>query len=743
MRGRAATGVWLAIGVLACLGFAVPGAGQAVAGVEPTEIEVPGGSAGPMTAGPEGALWFAGAKGLGRVDANGRATELPLAGQTGFAQGIAAGPEGNLWITTTREVDRVTTGGVLARFPLPHPNEEAGPIAAGPDGNLWFTLWVTKRSRNGETRYGKAYVVQIDPDGRMTPFPIPGRARQRTEAPTAIVGGPGGDVWFTDPAFSRVDRITPAGKVTEYPVRLDPRALAPARGNMLWIAGSGGVGTIDAAGEVRELRTGVFQGLEIGSNGAATVGPEGDLWFIGSATRILRLTPSDQLTLIRGPGAPAAHEIAAGPEGAIWVSTTSDPIKGELEAPLLRYEAEVPGIEVQSKTAVVRGGKITVRLACGGSARGCAGMLEIGEGRQQEVASGPYAMAAESSGAVTLPLRASTRRLIARDGYLRVPVFAWLKGGGNGFAELVLRAAHPPVARPGRPVVMPLPEGIEVAGIARGPGGDLWLGGGLGGFVRVTPTGSVSTVEVPGLQAVPYMLVSGVRHDLWFLEESDVSEGATKSVIGHLDPTGDLSEVRLPPGPIPQELSTGANGTVWVSRSDYRRPGEIDRVGPGGAVKRYSVGVEAGAVLADPRGGAWFAESGPRIGHIAPGGGIRTFAVPLGGFVQGLTLGPGGDVWFTHGPRRSRPSAIGRITQSGRITEYTARGNFFGSIATGPEGNLWYTTEFPRRIGRMTPRGKVKTWRRGAAAAGSIAVGPEGNLWFAAGDQNTIAIFHP
>jgi streptogramin lyase len=191
-------------------------------------------------------------------------------------------------------------------------------------------------------------------------------------------------------------------------------------------------------------------------------------------------------------------------------------------------------------------------------------------------------VAAESSGVVTLPLRAWARRQIARDGYLRAPAYASLDGGGEGFAELVLRAAHPPVARPARPVVMPLPEGIEVAGIARGPGGDLWLGGGLGRFVRVTPAGSVSTVEVPGLRAVPYALASGVRHDLWFLEESDANDRAAKSVMGHLDAAGDLSEVRLPPGPVPQELSIGTDGTIWVSRSDYRRPGEIDRVRPGG-----------------------------------------------------------------------------------------------------------------------------------------------------------------
>ncbi len=346
MRGRAAIGLWLAIGVLACLGVVGPGAGQAAAEVKPMEIKVPGGYAGPMTAGPEGALWFAGAKGLGRVDGDGRVTELPLAGQAGFARGIAAGPEGDLWITTTREVDRVTATGVLTRFPLSHPNDEAGPIAAGPDGNLWFTLWVAKQSRSGEAKSGKAYVVRIDPVGRMTRFQIPGQAQGRTEAPTAIVNGPGGNVWFADPALSRVGRITPGGKITEYPVRLDPQALASARGGRLWIAGSGGVGTIDAAGKVRELRTGIFQGLGIGSNGAATAGPEGDLWFIGSATRILRLAPSGQLTAIRGPGAPAAYEIAAGPEGAIWVSTTSDPIKGQFEAPLLRYETEAPGIEV-------------------------------------------------------------------------------------------------------------------------------------------------------------------------------------------------------------------------------------------------------------------------------------------------------------------------------------------------------------------------------------------------------------
>jgi virginiamycin B lyase len=743
MRRRTAAPMWLAACVLACLGLVGPGAGRAAAEVEPTRVEVPSEYAGPLTAGPEGALWFARAETLGRVGADGKVTELPLPRQLGSPQGITAGPEGSLWITTTREVDRVSTAGALTRFPLPRPVEKPGRIAVDRGGRAWFTLWLGRWSRREERSFGKAYVVRIDADGTMARFPIPGRARQRSEAPAAIVAGPGGDIWFTDPGLNRIGRVTPGGRITEYRVRLGPEALVAGRGGRLWFAGPGGAGTIDVTGKVRELRTGIFEGLEIGSNGAAAVGPEGDLWFIGAATRVLRLTPSGHLTAVRGPGAPAATEIAAGPEGAIWVSIVSSPIKGVTEAPLLRYEPGLPGIEVRPGTATVRGGKITVRLACGGSTSGCAGVLEVGRGRET-VAAGPYSVAAEARGSATLALRPSARRLLARNGYLREPVFAPLEGGTGGFTELVLGTPHPPAPRPGRPLVMPLPEGLEAAGIARGPDGDLWLGADLGRFTRVTPDGRVSSVDVPGLDAFPFSLASDSRHRLWFLEEGDLYGGSEiAATVGSLDAAGRLSELSLPSGPALEELAVGANGTVWVSRSDYPHPGEIDRVRPDGGVKRFPVGREPGAVVADPRGGAWFGESGPRIGHITPSGRVRTFAVPGGGFIHGLTFGPGGDVWFTLGFGRRGRDAIGRIGPSGHIVEHELPHGTPETILAGPEGNLWFTTEFPRRIGRMTPRGKVTTWRRGAAAAGSIAVGPEGNLWFAAGDQNTIAVVHP
>jgi virginiamycin B lyase len=52
-----------------------------------------------ITGGPDGNMWFADAGGsLGRVDANGTMTRIPLS--TG-AVGIAVGPDGNIWFTET------------------------------------------------------------------------------------------------------------------------------------------------------------------------------------------------------------------------------------------------------------------------------------------------------------------------------------------------------------------------------------------------------------------------------------------------------------------------------------------------------------------------------------------------------------------------------------------------------------------------------------------------------------------
>ncbi|HET7121383.1 MAG TPA: hypothetical protein VFI17_09060 [Solirubrobacterales bacterium] len=724
----------------ATLGGVLAGAAAGRTATDPTEVEAPGGYGEPLTLGPGEALWFASGKRLGRIDAEGNLTAIPLSESVGSPEDIAAGQEGDLWVTRGHEVDRIAPGGEVSRFPLPNEDERAGQIAVGPDGTLWLTVWVPRRRR--ESSFGKAYVVRLRTDGGMTSFPIPGPARRRDVPPAAIVADPGGGAWFTDPGLGRVGRVTPRGKITGFRVRLQPEALAADGVGGFWFVGGGGVGKIDASGKVRELRTGSFLGIGIGSSHDAVVGPEGDLWFIGGATRVMRLTPSGQLTVIRGPGAPAASHLALGPGGSVWVSTVPDPIKGVMAAPLLRYAPGSPGVEVRPGTAIVSDGKVRVRLACGGSTSGCTGEVGIAAERKGTV-SAAYHLAADSVGAVTLGLPAGARRLLARRGYERASAFASVEGGYGGFTELVLRSPHPPLPRPGRPVVMPLPEGIEVDGLARGPDGALWTGGDIGRFNRITPKGHVSTVNIPGLSAQPSPIGSDSRHNLWFIEYGDSFEDSL--VLGRLAPGRKLSRIRLPAGPRWEgSAAVGSGGDVWVVRSEYPHPGEIDRINARGEVSRFRVGVEPGAIAADRSGGVWFAESGPRIGHISASGEMGVYPLPGKGFVGGMTVGRHGVVWFTHWARRRLPPAIGHITPDGQVSERPVRhlGNP-GRILSAPDGNLWFTTEFPRRIVRMTPHGQLKAWRRGAAAAGSIALGPEGNIWFAAGDQDTVAVFCP
>ncbi len=56
-----------------------------------------------------------------------------------------------------------------------------------------------------------------------------------------------------------------------------------------------------------------------------------------------------------------------------------------------------------------------------------------------------------------------------------------------------------------------------------------------------------------------------------------------------------------------------------------------------------------------------------------------------------------------------------------------------GGIATGPDGNLWFTERNLDRIGRITPAGVVTEFGTGISPDANlrrITAGPDGNLWF-------------
>jgi streptogramin lyase len=164
-----------------------------------------------------------------------------------------------------------------------------------------------------------------------------------------------------------------------------------------------------------------------------------------------------------------------------------------------------------------------------------------------------------------------------------------------------------------------------------------------------------------------------------------------------------------------------------------------------------------GVPITGADGNLWFADEGcsictpampPAIGRITPAGAITEFSQGLAAdsFLQAMTLGPDGNIWFTVG---SGSPAIGRITPDGAITEFTqglSADSFPLFITSGPDGNIWFTDQghagAMAAIGRITPAGIITEFSEGLTAGltpWSIVRGPDGNLWFADNGNNNVS----
>jgi streptogramin lyase len=77
---------------------------------------------------------------------------------------ITAGPDGNLWFTefTKNKIDKISPiTGIITQYSISTANAGPSGIAAGPDGNLWFTELFTNK-------IGKISLK----DGIITEYPI-------------------------------------------------------------------------------------------------------------------------------------------------------------------------------------------------------------------------------------------------------------------------------------------------------------------------------------------------------------------------------------------------------------------------------------------------------------------------------------------------------------------------------------------------------------------------------------------
>ena len=109
-----------------------------------------------------------------------------------------------------------------------------------------------------------------------------------------------------------------------------------------------------------------------------------------------------------------------------------------------------------------------------------------------------------------------------------------------------------------------------------------------------------------------------------------------------------------------------------------------------------------------------------------------------------LATGPDGNVWFTE----LEGNAVARVTPSGTITEFPLTGGpgIPGGITAGPDGNLWFVeaggADGGNDVARMTPTGtEITRFPTPTPNSGpsDITAGPDGALWFTEFAANNVA----
>ncbi len=119
-------------------------------------------------------------------------------------------------------------------------------------------------------------------------------------------------------------------------------------------------------------------------------------------------------------------------------------------------------------------------------------------------------------------------------------------------------------------------------------------------------------------------------------------------------------------------------------------------------------------------------------------GHLREFLIPtLNSRPVSIASGSDGNFWFTE----ERGNKIGRITAQGVITEFLipVSNSIPGGLTRGSDGNLWFFENKGDKIGRITPQGQITEF---PVPAGSdlvgITAGPDGYIWFVGYKPNKI-----
>jgi virginiamycin B lyase len=114
---------------------------------------------------------------------------------------------------------------------------------------------------------------------------------------------------------------------------------------------------------------------------------------------------------------------------------------------------------------------------------------------------------------------------------------------------------------------------------------------------------------------------------------------------------------------------------------------------------------------------------------------ITVYPIPSGASPFGIVRGPDGNMWFTE---QFPSGSIGRVTPSGVVTEFRVSKSGDEKCIIAGRGVLWFASNQSRLIGKISTSGHATTYTAPGIAPYCVALGSDANVWFT--DTANVAI---
>ncbi len=246
---------------------------------------------------------------------------------------------------------------------------------------------------------------------------------------------------------------------------------------------------------------------------------------------------------------------------------------------------------------------------------------------------------------------------------------------------------------------------------------------------------AIDTIQypIPGASPSPQGIALGSDGNLWFTE-------ALADKIGVFNPsTGTTLELSAPAGfQQPYAITSAPDGNLWFTDLQSGFIGEINPTTK--AITEYSTLSQGHTGIAvDLAGNVWLAGY-TGITEFNPVTQMTALFNPPNGFPVSMTRGADGNIWFTNVPYVSGGNIgdgnIGVINPTTHAIQEFPVPFPPNGIATGPDGNFWYTSLTASSVGSINPTTHttaVYPLPQGGPTTG-IASGPGNDVTFGEGN---------